>query len=239
MMDSKGPSQVPMLVWQIHWASLPHRLLEFFTCIVLFFALSLCLRHWLNATFSLSSHWLKPLLELGAPLRYIFKLLWLGVCVWSFMFLFLQLEGHVSTTQGVVSQNNGSQNVLAIDWFLCLSLRAKRRLGKVGSNRIHVISHEGEGCCGLLCGWPQLCFFTHPHISRPSDISPRTQTHTLDWLENFASSAFSPILSLDEMVTRVGAGQMWRNIWIECLLFSVPLSEMSCRFAFSGMPRKL
>lgn len=144
-------------------------------------------------------------------------------CVWSFMFLFLQLEGHVSTTQGVVSQNNRSQNVLAIDWFLCLSLRAKRVLGKVGSNRIHVIPHEGKGCCGLLCGWPQLCFFTHPHISRPSDISPRTQTHTLDWLENFSSFAFSPILSLDEMVTRVGAGQMWRNIWIECLLFSVPV----------------
>lgn len=37
------------------------------------------------------------------------------------MFLFLQLEGQVSTTQGVVSQNNRSQDVLAIDLFLSLS----------------------------------------------------------------------------------------------------------------------
>lgn len=158
---------------------------------------------------------------------------------WSFMLLFLQLEGQVSTIQGVVSQNNRSQDVLAIDWLLSLSLRVKRRLGKVGSNRIYVIPHEGMGRCGLLCGWPQLCFFTHPHISRPSDISTRTQTHTLECLENFVSSAFSPILSLEEMATRVGAGQMWLNIWIKCLLFSVPLSEILGRFAFSGMPRKL
>lgn len=77
------------------------------------------------------------------------------------MFLFLQLEGQVSTTQGVVSQNNRGQDVLVIDLFLSLSLRVKRRLGKIGTNRIYVILPQGQRMLWSLV-WAATVVFLHP-----------------------------------------------------------------------------